>query len=166
MRYNPDDTKESAGAIINCASQEELERIFSEYGEERMSRRIALCIVKARKRREIRTTEELADIVGRISLKGRIHPATRIFQALRISVNNELYHAERGIQYAIRLLVPGGRVAVISFHSLEDRIVKNLFRSSSHGSVLTKKPVTATPEEVHQNPRSRSAKLRAFIKHS
>lgn len=163
MRYNPNETLETAEAIVNRAPRERLEQIFREYGEERNARRIAKAIIETRQRSPIKTTKELADIAGRISMKGRIHPATRIFQALRIAVNDELVHVRRGLEDAITLLAPKGRLAVISFHSLEDRIAKQIFRERNDG-LATKKPITAGALELGRNPRARSAKLRVFTK--
>ncbi len=171
MRMNPDSSL-TAAIIVNQYSEEEIARILFEYGEERRSRQIAKAIVFARKKRKIQTTAELVKIVEPIVGRGPIHPATRVFQALRIAVNDELGELQRGLEAAIELVRPGGRLAVISFHSLEDRIVKTLFRAHewravkkgppSEGTlkILTKKPAIAAPEEIKINPRSRSAKLR------
>ena len=161
MRMDPEGEL-TAEEIVNRFSEKELARIFFEYGEERRSRQVAKAIVEARKKRRIRTTKELVDIVFPVATKGRLHPATLVFQALRIVVNDELGQLEKGIQAAMEHVAVGGRIAVISFHSLEDRIVKNLLRSDREGwKVLTKKPVGPTEEESKINPRSRSAKLRA-----
>jgi 16S rRNA (cytosine1402-N4)-methyltransferase len=149
----------TAEKIINTAGEKELADILFLYGEERRSRSIAKRIIAAR---PIRTTAQLADLIG--SSRGRIHPATRVFQALRISVNNELENLKRGLDAGVRLLKSGGRVAVISFHSLEDRIVKRYFRETPALRIITRKPVTATPEEIKRNPRARSAKLRVAEK--
>lgn len=171
MRMNPDSSL-TAAIIVNQYPEAEIARILFEYGEERRSRQIAKALVFARKKREIQTTAELVKIVEPIVGRGPIHPATRVFQALRIAVNDELGELQRGLEAAIELVRPGGRLAVISFHSLEDRIVKTLFRAHewravkrgppSEGTlkILTKKPAIATPEEIKINPRSRSAKLR------
>ncbi|MBI2055084.1 MAG: 16S rRNA (cytosine(1402)-N(4))-methyltransferase RsmH [Candidatus Sungbacteria bacterium] len=167
MRYNPEDEELTAEAIINHAPLSELERIFKTYGEERKARRVAEAVVKERRHRAIKTTKELAALIEKILPRGRIHPATRIFQALRIAVNDELGNAEKGILEAIKTLKPGGKLAVISFHSGEDRVVKQIFKESqkkSEGEILTPKPITATRSEITENPRSRSAKLRAFKK--
>ncbi|MFC6590691.1 16S rRNA (cytosine(1402)-N(4))-methyltransferase RsmH [Deinococcus lacus] len=152
---------ESAADVVNTYPEEELAAIIYEYGEDRHSRRIAKAIVAARERASIRTTTELADIVKRAYpgfVRG-IHPARRTFQALRIHVNDELGALRDGLSAAERLLAPGGRLAVISFHSLEDRIVKRFLLGSSL-DILTKRPVAASAEEQESNPRSRSAKLR------
>ena len=165
MRYNPEDSTCSAEALVNHAALEELERIFKTYGEERQARRIAELITSERKHRRIETAKDLAALIARNVPRGRLHPATRIFQALRIAVNDELTHADRGIREAYGLLADGGRLAVISFHSLEDRIVKKFFKSLSDAAVvLTPKPVSANRQEKMSNPRSRSAKLRVVKK--
>lgn len=156
-----------AAEIIAQWSEEELARIIWELGEDRRSRHIARAIVEARSHYTIRTTAELAEIVARASgPRGslRIHPATRTFQALRMTVNDELGALADGIQAAWDCLPIGGRLVVISFHSLEDRVVKYRFREwgQEEGSILTRKPMQASPEEERSNPRSRSAKLRAI----
>lgn len=151
----------TAGEIINHWDEKTLANIFFEYGEERLSRRLARRIVE---QRPFQTTTQLAQtIAASVNAKyrhGRIHPATRVFQALRIAVNEELKSLENFIDKAPQSLVPGGRIAIISFHSLEDRIVKHRFRDSSLLKVLTKKPIVASEEEIKINSRSRSAKLR------
>jgi 16S rRNA (cytosine1402-N4)-methyltransferase len=151
----------TAADVINEWDEAELADIFFKYGEERLSRRIARRIVE---RRPLDTTVELAEAIAScVPPKyryGRIHPATRVFQALRIVVNDELKSLESFLDKAPNALVPGGKIAIISFHSLEDRIVKHGLRNSPLLRVLTKKPITAQEEEIAQNPRSRSAKLR------
>ncbi|MBD2243863.1 16S rRNA (cytosine(1402)-N(4))-methyltransferase RsmH [Nostoc sp. FACHB-888] len=151
----------TAADVINNWDEAELANIFFKYGEERLSRRIARRIVE---RRPLYTTTELADaIASSVPPKyryGRIHPATRVFQALRIVVNDELKSLETFLDKAPNALVPGGRIAIISFHSLEDRPVKHGLRNSPLLKVLTKKPIIAQEEEISKNPRSRSAKLR------
>jgi len=160
-------TGETAEQVVNQADEEELANLIYEFGEERRSRRIARAIVRAR---PITTTAELARVVSAAApaMKGdKIHPATRTFQALRIRVNDELGEIRTLLESAPSLLRPGGRLVVISFHSLEDRIVKDAFREASRNKVyevLTKKPVIAGEEEERRNPRSRSAKLRAAMK--
>ena len=155
----------SAADVINSWDERELADIFFKYGEERLSRRIARRIVE---RRPFETTTELASAIAsavpRQYRYGRIHPATRVFQALRIVVNDELTTLETFLQQTPNWLNPGGRIAVISFHSLEDRIVKNALRSSPLLQVLTKKPITPQTDELEQNPRSRSAKLRIGVR--
>lgn len=161
MRMDPEGEL-SAERIINRYPEKELARIFFEYGEERRSRQVAKAIVEARKKRPIRTTGELVEIIKPVATRGKLHPATLVFQALRIEVNDELGQLERGLKTSLEKLSPGGRVAAISFHSLEDRIVKNVLRDAKDKvNVLTKKPIGPTAEEIRANPRSRSAKLRA-----
>lgn len=176
----------TAAEIVAGYDAAELSRIFKLYGEERFSKRIARRIVERRSEDPILTTRQLAELV-RDSVPGgrapaRIHPATRVFQALRIEVNEELEHVTKGVEAAIELLNPGGRLVVISFQSLEDRIVKNIFKKESKGcicppklpqcvcnvtakvEVLTRKGVRATEQEIENNMRSRSAILRALRK--
>ena len=166
MRMDPDQL-ESAEHVVNRTPEEDLANIIYQFGEERLSRRIARAIVEARRRAPIRTTGELADLVTRTLPrgyeKGRIHPATRTFQALRIYVNDELGMLERAIAALPAALAPGGRAAVIAFHSLEDRIVKHALRDAAKAGtleVLTKKPIEAGQPELQANRRSRSAKMR------
>jgi 16S rRNA (cytosine1402-N4)-methyltransferase len=158
---------ETAEQVVNQEDENELADLIYEFGEERRSRRIARAIVRAR---PITTTAELAQIVSAAapSMKGdKIHPATRTFQALRIRVNNELGEIQSLLKSAGSLLKPGGRLVLISFHSLEDRLVKDAFREAGRNKefeVLTKKPVVAEEQEQMRNPRSRSAKMRAAEK--
>ena len=151
----------TAAELVNHGSERELADIFYHYGEERLSRRIARQIVG---RRPFQTTTALADaIAASVPGKyrhGRIHPATRVFQALRIAVNRELDVLEQLVEVAPSWLAPAGRIAIISFHSLEDRRVKHGLRNHEQLKVLTKKPITASDEEIRRNPRARSAKLR------
>jgi len=161
----------SAEEIINRWPKEELIRIFREYGEERFTNRIAEAIYQRRQREKIRTTKQLVNVIGSAipgrHRHGRIHFATRVFQALRIAVNDELDNLRRALPQALEVLEKDGRIVVISFHSLEDRIVKNFFRDSSKEDslkILTKKPIIPSEDEVNLNFRSRSAKLRAAIK--
>lgn len=162
MRFDPGSDLPTAADLVNTLREDELARIIYEYGEERYSRRVARRIVEQRRLGPITTTARLAEIVRRgIPGKwGPIDPATRTFQALRIAVNHELAHLDATLALIPDLLKPGGRVAVISFHSLEDRRVKHAFRDDPRLHVLTRKPVTASPEELAANPRARSAKLR------
>jgi 16S rRNA (cytosine1402-N4)-methyltransferase len=163
MRMNPQ-AELTAEQVVNHFDERELADVIYEFGEERRSRRIARAIVRSR---PIRTTAQLADVVSaaaRPMKQERIHPATRTFQALRIFVNHELDELRGLLNAAPRMLKPGGRVVIISFHSLEDRIVKDAFREGmkqGHYRILTKKPVMAGEEEIDRNPRARSAKLRA-----
>jgi len=157
----------SAADLVNNLSLEELESILSQYGEERWAKRIVRAIVQEREREPIRTTEALRKIVHRAIPRRfqsrRIDPATRTFQALRIRVNEELENLQKILETGWKILKKGGRMCVISFHSLEDRMVKETFRAlEKQGKmvILTKKPVTPSEEEQKRNPRSRSAKLR------
>ncbi len=156
--------------VINTWQEETLADIIYLYGEERKSRVIAKAIVDARRHAEITTTTQLADIVESAIGKGKrpgYHPATQTFQALRIVVNDELMALKDGLKVSLEMLAPGGRLVVISFHSLEDRIVKDAFRAAEDngtGKRITKKPIIATTSEIRSNPRSRSAKLRVFEK--
>ena len=151
----------TAAEIVNHWKEVSLADLIYEYGEERFSRRIAKKIVQTR---PFKTTTDLAEaIASTVPGKyrhGRIHPATRTFQALRIEVNQELKSLEKLIDRAPHWLKPGGKIGIISFHSLEDRIVKHRFRDHELLRVITKKPITAQPDEQRANPRSRSAKLR------
>ncbi|AJE02365.1 16S rRNA (cytosine(1402)-N(4))-methyltransferase RsmH [Geobacter pickeringii] len=180
------DSGVTAADLVNELDEGELTRIIRDYGEERWAKRIADFIVKARQTSPIERTFQLVDVVKgaipKAKWEERIHPATRTFQALRIAVNDELGSLERGLASGIGLLAPGGRGVVISFHSLEDRIVKNTFRRFAQGCtcpkdfprcvcggrprlrVLTGRPVMAGSDEVSDNPRARSAKLRAVEK--
>ena len=163
MRMNPM-SGETAEQVVNHIDERELADVIYEFGEERRSRRIARAIVRSR---PIRTTTQLVEVVSaaaRSMKHERIHPATRTFQALRIFVNHELDDLKALLEAAPRVLKPGGRLVVISFHSLEDRIVKDAMREGAKQGIytlLTKKPVIATQEEIDRNPRSRSAKMRA-----
>ena len=157
----------TAHDVANKWEEENLRDIIAGYGEERYARRIARAIVSAREKGEIKTSRELAEIISAavpaVYRRGRIHPATRTFQAIRIAVNDELTALKTGIAAAAEALAPGGRIAVISFHSLEDRIVKNFFKDEANKgtlSIQTKKPIVPKEEEIISNPRGRSAKLR------
>ena len=174
MTYNvyPSFSDLTAEKIINEWGREEILKILKEDGEERFAENIVKNILEARKRKRIKTTFELVEIIKKsipvnIQRKSKIHPATKTFQALRITVNDELNGLKEGLAKAFDLLETNGRIVAISFHSLEDRIVKNFFRNlkaQGLANILTKKPLIASEEEVKQNPRSRSAKLRAIIK--
>ena len=162
MRMDPQ-SGQTAEQVVNQLSERELADLIYEFGEERRSRRIARAICRAR---PIRSTQHLAEVVSAAArpMKPGIHPATQTFQALRIYVNHELDDLRKLLESAPRVLKPGGRLVIISFHSLEDRMVKDALREGAHAGVyrlLAKKPVVAGAEEVAGNPRSRSAKLRA-----
>ena len=178
MRFNQD-SDFSAYDVVNDYSEKELVRIFSEYGEERFSKRIARAIIEQRKIKKIETTTELADLIVKSTphVKSSIHPATRVFQAIRIEVNQELQNVKNTLNDVLDLLDVGAIISVISFHSLEDRIVKHLFKYHSQRchceknqmictcpppklELVNKKPITASEEEISENPPSRSAKLR------
>jgi 16S rRNA (cytosine1402-N4)-methyltransferase len=180
MRMDRRQTLDAEG-VLSSSSAAELERIFHDYGEEPKARRIAQAIVAARKEKPIQTTTELVAVVERVKGRGRrdYHPATQIFQALRIAVNQELRQLDSFFDSGYETLLPGGRMAVVSFHSLEDRIVKTAFRKwsraclcpprmlscqcgwSQKARLLTKKPIAPSAAEIAANPRARSAKLRA-----
>ena len=167
----------SAYDVVNTYKEDDLVRIFSEYGEERFSKRIAKKIVEVRAKKKIETTGELADLIVNATpkIKSTIHPATRVFQAIRIEVNNELKNVNKVLSDILELLDVGGIISVISFHSLEDRIVKRFFKFESQKcrcnemickcpppkiELVNKKPIMASEEELKENPPSRSAKLR------
>jgi 16S rRNA (cytosine1402-N4)-methyltransferase len=169
MRMDPRGER-TAEQVVNHLDERQLADVIYEFGEERRSRRIARAICRSR---PIRSTAHLADVISAAArpmnqAERRIHPATKTFQALRIFVNRELDDLQALLEAAPRILKPGGRVVVISFHSLEDRIVKDAFRKGANEymyfRVLTKKPITATEEESDRNPRARSAKMRAAEK--
>lgn len=170
MRYSLDNDL-TAKDILNYFSEEEIERILREYGEERYAKRIAKAIIEKRKKEKFETTTQLVDILKQVLPKNydnyRLPFPTRTFQALRIAVNNELENIKQGVRSAFEVLNSDGRLVVISFHSLEDRIIKNLFKefkSLKKAEILTKKPVTPTKKEISLNPKSSSAKLRAIKK--
>ncbi|HEY4494310.1 MAG TPA: 16S rRNA (cytosine(1402)-N(4))-methyltransferase RsmH [Candidatus Paceibacterota bacterium] len=165
MKDNPSPEDLTAGDIVNTWSEESLEKIIRGYGEERFARRIAEKIVEARKERPIKTTFDLVKIIG--GRPGKIHPATRTFQAIRIAVNDELGTLSAGLAKGFEALKVGGRMAVITFHSLEDRVVKRFYKNKEKegkATLINKKPIIATNQEIKSNPRSRSAKLRIIEK--
>ncbi|MBT3817579.1 MAG: 16S rRNA (cytosine(1402)-N(4))-methyltransferase RsmH [Candidatus Magasanikbacteria bacterium] len=176
MRYSKDSDQKTAAMILAEIEKEELIDIFATYGEEKLSKDIAEAIIEKRKEEAIETVKHLVDIVLAVYRKklrtekevpwvGGLHPATKVFQALRIAVNEELDVIKRVLPDALEVLAPGGRLAVISFHSLEDRLVKHFFKSQQKQiRIITKKPVIASDEESRENPRSRSAKLRVVEK--
>lgn len=168
MRFNQD-ANFSAYNVVNYYREDDLVRIFSEYGEERFSKRIAKAIVEERKKSPIKTTSELSELIIKSTprIKSKIHPATRVFQAIRIEVNGELDNIKDTLRNILPVLETGAIISAVTFHSAEDRIVKNFFRDNSARfhedgklEILTKKPLTATEEELKINPPSRSAKLR------
>ncbi len=168
MRYDKNGL--TAREIINKWQKKDIEKILREYGEERFAGRIAREIVELRRKNPIQTTLQLVEVIQKAIPKkyqrGK-HPATRAFQALRIAVNQELENLKKVLPQALRVLEKGGRIVVISFHSLEDRIVKNFFKEAQKKGlikILTKKPISPSLSEVKENPRSRSAKLRSAIK--
>jgi 16S rRNA (cytosine1402-N4)-methyltransferase len=184
MRFNQEDERLTAADIVNTSAADELATIFYRYGEEKYSRKIAQAIVN---QRPFATTQELAQVIAAAiprnpkKMRSKIHPATRVFQALRIAVNDELQTVEKTLPIAIDMLKSGGRLAVISFHSLEDRIVKQFFKEASteiiappgmasieekkaRVKLVTRKPITPSDEEIAKNPRSRSSKLRVIEK--
>jgi 16S rRNA (cytosine1402-N4)-methyltransferase len=161
----------TAKEILNSWSEKEIEKILREYGQERFAKRIAKEISVYRKLKSIKKTSQLVEIVKRATpvwyQKRKIHFATKVFQALRIAVNEELSNLEKALPQALEILEKGGRLVVISYHSLEDKIVKKFFKENfkkGHLKILTKKPLRPQKEEIKVNPRSRSAKLRAAIK--
>ena len=176
MRYQSEITNDklqipnnlTAAKIINEYPENEIERILEEYGEENFAKQIAKAIVRQREIRKIESTFQLKEIIEKtVRTGGNIHSATRSFQALRIAVNDELGNLQKALPNALSVLSSGGRLVVISFHSLEDRIVKNFFKEQEQqgiANIVTKKPVMAQLGEVSQNPRARSAKLRAIVK--
>lgn len=171
MKKNPNDEDLTAYEIVNEWGEETLADIIYGFGEERYSRRIAKAIVEARLEKKIETTFDLVEIidkaVGRFYKGKKINPATKTFQALRIATNSELSNLEQVIQKGFNSLNKGGRMAIISFHSLEDRIVKKAFidlKSKGEADIITKKPITPSEEEIKLNPRSRSSKLRLIEK--
>lgn len=158
----------TAQDLINGLNSGELTQLFEKFGEEKFAKKIAKIIVLERQKEKITTTGQLADLIKKnIYSKEKIHPATRVFQALRIAVNDELNSLKEALPKAFDILEPGGKLIVISFHSLEDRIVKNFFKEleeKNSAKILTDKPIEPSEKEVYENPRSRSSKLRAIEK--
>jgi 16S rRNA (cytosine1402-N4)-methyltransferase len=159
----------SAEEVVNEYKEEEIEKILREYGEEKFSRKIAKKICEERKIRRIKSTSQLVEIISSATKQGhsKIHFATRTFQALRIKVNDELINIEKTLPQALEVIESGGKIVVISFHSLEDRIVKNFMKEEEKKGnirIITKKPIIPTDKEIELNPRSRSSKLRIAIK--
>ena len=172
MRMNQDKNDLTAEIIINEYSEKELGDIFFYYGEERNSRKIARSIIKFRERKRINTTKMLSEIISKINKSKFKNPSTRVFQALRIFVNDELDELEKILELSMRILNSNSRIVIVAFHSLEDKIIKNFFRTNQkknnpHRSglkLITKKPIIPSIEEINENPSSRSAKLRVAEK--
>ena len=167
MRMDPEHQKVTAAHLVNALSKNELYELISQFGQEILAKKFATLIVRERRIKPIKTTQDLVAIIQKGSggrRKRRLHPATKVFQALRIAVNDELNNLRMALPKAWKLLKMGGRLVVISFHSLEDRVVKEFGGQISDGKILTKKPLTPTLLEVKANPRARSAKLRSFEK--
>ncbi len=171
FKKDPKDGDLTAHEIVNTWQEENIADIIFGYGEEKYSRRIARAIVNYREKKSIETTGELVEIISQavpvFYKRGRIHPATRTFQALRITVNDELNTLKKGLANGFERLEKGGRMAIISFHSLEDRIVKNFNKEKAEkgeAKIITKRPIVPTEQEILENPRSRSAKLRILEK--
>lgn len=171
MRMNTSDNVKTAASLVNSLDENELVEIFEKYGEEKLAKTIAKNIVEKRSEKEIKTTKELEDIIFHSYPKkwryGRTNPSTKVFQALRIAVNEELEVLEKALACSLEALAQNGRLCVITFHSLEDRIVKHFFRKKSREykdkfRLLTKKPILPTEKELKENKRSRSAKLRVI----
>ncbi|MEK7131203.1 MAG: 16S rRNA (cytosine(1402)-N(4))-methyltransferase RsmH [Patescibacteria group bacterium] len=174
MRYSTTE-KETAADIVNNGGEQELANIFKNFGEEKLNKEIAKAIVNYRKSKKLEKTGELTEIIlqvyrtklhsdKEIPWIGGLHPATKVFQALRMEVNHELENLKLALPQAVDLLTSGGRLAVITFHSLEDRIVKHYFKSNKQIKLINKKPIIATEAEVVANPKARSAKLRVISK--
>jgi len=161
MRADPD-LKVTAADLVNGLTKKELNELFKKLGQEQYSLAIADGIVRARRQNRINSTLELVDIVNRAvgRRRGKIHPATKVFQALRMAVNDELNNLKTCLPQAVKLLKPKGRLVVITFHSLEDRIIKHFIKNNQKLENLTKKPIRPTETEIKNNPRARSAKLR------
>ena len=174
MRMDTINTRLTAETIINEYDEKELSDIFFYYGEERNSRKIANSIVEFRKKKKIDSTKMLSDIIQKINKYKFKHPATRVFQALRIVINEELNELEEALKISLEILTKNARVVVVAFHSLEDKIIKNFFKKNGYKHfnndkadffrIITKKPITPSPEEIRINPRSKSAKLRVAEK--
>lgn len=164
MRFDPARTDMSAEDIVNTWPEEELIMIFRMHGEEPRAKEIAYAIARARQKKRIHSTQELIEIIARVKRRsGKIHPATQVFQALRIAVNEEMAALKEVLPQATETVETRGRIAVISFHSLEDRIVKKFFSLHPRLQAVTKKPVAPSREEIMKNPRARSAKLRVAM---
>lgn len=167
MRYNAQNPV-TAEKLIQYSSKAQLEHMLKEYGEEQFAKQIAEALLESRTHKHLQKTSQLVEIVEQATPKWyqhrKIHPATKTFQALRITVNNELENLKEGLKGAADILEPQGKIVVISFHSLEDRIVKEFFKQEPTLKPITKKPITPSAQEIRRNPRARSAKLRAATK--
>ena len=174
MRMDKINTKLTAETIINEYDENELSDIFFYYGEERNSRKIAKSIVEFRKKKKIDSTKMLSDIIQKINKYKFKHPATRVFQALRIVINEELNELEEALKISLEILTKNARIVIVAFHSLEDKIIKNFFKKNGYKNfnddkknvfrIITKKPINPSSEEIKINPRSKSAKLRVAEK--
>ncbi|MCD6442023.1 16S rRNA (cytosine(1402)-N(4))-methyltransferase RsmH [bacterium] len=165
MRFGPESSDLTAQEIINQYSEKTLREIFWRYGEERYSNRIAREIVKNRERKKIETSAQLSELIkNALGFRFHIKTLARVFQSLRIVVNRELENLQQALISSLNILSPSGRIVVLSYHSLEDRIVKRFFKEGNAFKILTKKPIVPSNEEIKKNPRSRSAKLRAAEK--
>jgi len=171
MRFNPETTAETAGHILNNATREELTKILSDFGEEQFAGQIAAAVAIARRTAPLRTTKELSDLINSAVPEWyrhrKIHPATKTFQALRIAVNHELENISKGIDAALSALKSGGRILVVSFHGLEDKIVREKFKEAVKNKIaqwVTRQTIRPTWEEIKKNPRARSAKLKIIEK--
>jgi len=167
MRFGTSGDSLTAAEIVSSWPKDDLEWIFREYGEEKRSWKIAEAIIRERKHKRIISSLDLANLILTVIPRkpwDKIHPATKVFQALRIAVNDELKNLEKILPQAIDALKSGGKLAIISFHSLEDRIVKHYFKENDNLKIITKKPITPSEEELVRNPKSRSAKLRVAEK--
>ena len=172
MRMDILNSEVTAAVVVNSYNEEKIINILKEYGDEPLAARIAKAICMRRKKKFFETTDELAALISGVYYakgwkRSKVHPATKSFQALRIEVNNEYAALKKGMATALKMLKPNGRIAIISFHSGEDRIVKHTFKAwkqEDYGEIITKKPITAEETEIKDNPRSRSALLRVFQK--
>jgi 16S rRNA (cytosine1402-N4)-methyltransferase len=166
MRINPNKTRVTAFEIVNYYSRDELIKIFEEYGEEREAEKIADAIIKERRVKKIETSKELSEIISKVVKRKRLHPATKTFMALRTFINNELENLEIGLKDAFDLLKEDGRIVVISFQGLENKVIKKVFKElkKEGGEILTKNVIKPSLKEIKENPRARSAQLRAIRK--
>lgn len=171
MRFNPRNGQRTAAEIINTENEEEIEKILSEYGEEQFAKQIARALVQARKEKPVMTTDQLVSVIkGAVPgwyTRRKIHPATKTFQALRIAANNELENVAKGIEAAVKVLAPNGRLVVISFQGLEDKVVREIFKEKAKEKVIRwviRETIRPKWQEIQKNPRSRSAKMKIVEK--